>query len=600
MEDSQVLSAGLFASAYFSYVPATSIYTPVGGLDEQADMDQSDVWRHSFYSRRVLDIKHQSGLNASAFFDTGDLRHELKFGFGYRHIRFDSALSWPGDQLVGYVNFGAAAITRAQNSKSEVNLYDAFLGDTIQAGNLTVNVGARFDYQQGRNFPSAVPANPVFPTLLPSVQYPGDAGYPITWRQVEPRVGATYALGGNRTLLRASYSRFANRLDSITVFSIGAFPGVASIYYLWDDANGNGRVEGNEVDTSEGGFLGEGGVDRFDPGSIRSVNRIAPDLKPSTTDEFIVGVERQISSDVSGSLAYTYRVVRNLEFFPLVGTTRASYQYLGNASGTVSDGSFALSFDEPYYGLANCPAPCAGTELRNRPDATQTYSGVELQLIKSFSHGWMARVSFGYNDWRQQIGPGAIVDPNNVVPGTNANGPLVDGTVNATWQFNLSGMVQLPLGIAAGMNLFGRQGFPDPLLGRCLHERSPVHHQHPDRTGHALSHSQRLRARSAALEGLSDRLVGHGDPAVRLLQSAQQPHRAPARRLGRLVRPPGRGSARPPRQFQRGLGAPLQPRRARRPSDHVLEVPNGGRRIGCEWSDARTVAFPVASHLRNS
>ena len=30
------------------------------------------------------------------------------------------------------------------------------------------------------------------------------------------------------------------------------------------------------------------------------------------------------------------------------------------------------------------------------------------------------------------------------------------------WQFNVSGLVALPLGIQAGLSLFGRQGFPTP------------------------------------------------------------------------------------------------------------------------------------------
>ena len=32
--------------------------------------------------------------------------------------------------------------------------------------------------------------------------------------------------------------------------------------------------------------------------------------------------------------------------------------------------------------------------------------------------------------------------------------------INSKWQFNVSGTVQLPLGIQAGANFFGRQGFP--------------------------------------------------------------------------------------------------------------------------------------------
>src|SRR5262249_5867077 len=159
-------------------------------------------------------------------------------------------------------------------------------------------------------------------------------------------------------------------------------------------------------------------------------------------------------------------------FAPVIGTTRESYQYLGNATETVTAGpdgnGFVLDFSVPYYGLTTCPPPCAGGVLENRPDFTQTYDGVELQFVKRLSHGWMLRASFAYNDSRQQVGPGAIVDPNNMVGGSNASGPAVVLTgdrfgpiwVNAKWQFNVSGLVQLPLGIEAGANLFGRQGYP--------------------------------------------------------------------------------------------------------------------------------------------
>ena len=118
-----------------------------------------------------------------------------------------------------------------------------------------------------------------------------------------------------------------------------------------------------------------------------------------------------------------------------------------------------MNFNEPYYGLTTDPAP-NGSVLENRPDTTKTYGGFELQVLKSFSDGWMLRVAFAYNDWRQQIGAGGIVDPNNVVPGVNASGPVVEGGINATWQFNVSGVVRLPFAIQAGVSLFGRQGFP--------------------------------------------------------------------------------------------------------------------------------------------
>ena len=91
LEDSQVLSSRLFASFYLAYVrPPRRRSTPVGGVDEQADQDEDGIWRHSYRTRRFDDDQRQAGLNASAFFDTGNLKHELKFGFGYRQARLDS------------------------------------------------------------------------------------------------------------------------------------------------------------------------------------------------------------------------------------------------------------------------------------------------------------------------------------------------------------------------------------------------------------------------------------------------------------------------------------------------------------------------------
>ena len=291
------------------------------------------------------------------------------------------------------------------------------------------------------------------------MSYGGDSGYPITWRSVQPRLGVTYAMGQDRqTLVRASYARFANELGT-DVGHINAFPGVASLFYRWTDANQNGRVEPPEVDTGE--LLGWWGVDPEDPGSAAPVNQIAANLEPPETDEFILGVERQLFLRPLLSLAYTFRRLTGPLFSPLIGAMRASYRYEGNATGTIRDPTtgFVLDFSEPYYGLTTDPAP-NGSVLRNRPDTTETYDGLELQMMKSFSNGWMLRVGFAYNNWRQQVGGGGIVDPNNEVPGSNASGPIVEGIINATWQFNVSGTVELPLAIQAGVNFFGRQGFP--------------------------------------------------------------------------------------------------------------------------------------------
>ena len=467
LEDSEVWSANLFSSLELSYV-LTKISQPAqGGFEPQAILDQYNVWRNSWEFHAARLPQYQAGLTTSAFFDTGALRHELKFGFGYRQLLNDSASSWPGGGIVGYVPRSQAAVTRDGILKWKSNFYDAYVGDTIVTGNLTVNVGLRFDYQQSKNLPSTVPANPLYPEILPAVRYAGDQGYPLTFRLVQPRVGATYALGNeHKTLLRASYARFSNRLNNEITF-LSAFPGAQQIYYYWIDANSNQHVDPGEFDPSKPVY--GAGVNPDDPSANVNFNQLAKRVDPPTTDELIAGVERQIFADLSVALTYTHRSVRNLYwaiagYAPLVGTTRSSYQFVANATGrAVGTNGFVLDFDVPSYALAQCSNdPCGSLLGENRPDFTESYNGLELQLIKGLSHGWMLRVGFAYNDWRQQVGAGAILNPNNLVGGLNASGAAVDSAnnINSTWQFNVSGLVQLPLGVQASANFYGRQGFP--------------------------------------------------------------------------------------------------------------------------------------------
>ena len=251
VQDADVFSDKLFASLNLSYVTNASANIPRGGSDQQAIVDVDGIWRNSYLSRFIADDKHQAGLNVSGFFDTGVLRHELKFGFGYRHATFESSSSWPGDQIFGNEDRNAdpafAGITRAADVHTQLNAFDAFVADTLRAGDLTVTLGARFDYQQGKNLPSAVPANPVFPAILPAVQYGGDVGYPsrgARCSRVSPsstRWRPAHAPARGVLAVRQSAGQH-------TVGKLNAFPGVAERHFHWNDANRNGHVEPGEID----------------------------------------------------------------------------------------------------------------------------------------------------------------------------------------------------------------------------------------------------------------------------------------------------------------------------------------------------------------
>ncbi len=459
--DTQVFSPSLTASAFFSYMDFTQTITPVGGVDTPQYVDADDVLRGSTSFGANHSIVRQIGASASKFFVTGKLSHELKFGFGYRYAANESSSSLPGGQVYGNEYSQYAFITRSAVAASQTTRIGGFVSDTLTADRLTVNAGVRYDYARARNAASSVPANPEYPDVLPAVEYAGDQGYPISEGSWQPRVGATYALGEKRrTLLRASYSRFANLpLDDIGLAS--PFPGTQGFYYDWTDSNGNHLVDPDEVDLDNPvSFFN---LDPANPATASSPNQIASNLKPTTIDEAVLGVDQELFAGLTASAHYTYRSIRALVFTPDIGVTEGGggYEYFGNASGSVTDPyGFGVSFDVPYFGLTIDPPP-TGVVLRNRPGYSQTYQGVGLQLVKALSDRWMFRGTFSWNSWTQAVSPQGIFDPNDSPGSPNRNGGIVaNAGVSSAWVVSASGLYQLPLGFAVAGSFAGRQGFP--------------------------------------------------------------------------------------------------------------------------------------------
>ena len=92
--------------------------------------------------------------------------------------------------------------------------------------------------------------------------------------------------------------------------------------------------------------------------------------------------------------------------------------------------------------------------------------------MKRLSSRWMGRAAFTYNNWKEHVGPGAIINPSH----TDLD-PQIDGAqhvefavgsgknyyTSAKWQVNVNGMYQMPGGFEVAANLFGRQGYPKPV-----------------------------------------------------------------------------------------------------------------------------------------
>jgi len=485
-EDSNVFSDSLFASIFASYQDAASTSTPIGGLDE--DLEWYDGTFHNSWSwLDTHEPQKQANLQASKFFDTGRINHELKFGFNYRLQTATSSSGLPGSQNAGGdatwpglapTTPGTLLLSRDARWVFERQFSSFWLGDTMTTGNLTVAAGVRYDLQQAKSPPGMAFGNAMFlnPCTncgadggsfpgLPEVRGQGARDWQIQYSNWQPRISATYAIGEKKsTLLRASYAQFADQIGYLGYWT-STTPGQTGYNYYWTDLNHDHLVQPDEVLFNEGI---QGYLNGIDPASVTpdAVPQSLRHLKTPLTAELTAGLDHQFSGDLAVSATFTYRRTTELQQHLPVGANLSTYTFLGRAQGTATGNGLSLTFDEPYFGYTGTDSG-VGT-VTNRPDFTQRYYGLDVSVVKQLSRNCTFRGSFGWNDFRQFLTAQSIQNPNNLWDpwtdgvGPNDNGGLASGFIDASWQFNLNGLYQGPWGLAFAVNFFGRQGYPIP------------------------------------------------------------------------------------------------------------------------------------------
>ena len=336
IEDSNVFSSDFFASIFANYQNPdyTSIangskgcvnvpFQPTCNGDSSRDSqyyaapDGSNLSYHNnYYYYYSKDPQKQANLQMSKFFNTGKLNHELKFSFNYRQQIADSASGLPGAQNQGQYYSSASSYQYALLSRGVRTVYrtqymSATLGDTITTGNLTVQLGVRYDNQKAKNLPGTSFANPLFPTActacgfdnagdfpgLPQINYHGASGTQFDYTNWQPRISATYALGEKKTtLLRASYAQFADQLGFLGYYGSGV-PISNGYYYYWTDLNHDHIVQANEVHFEEGVYSYYNGIN---PSTLpNNPNAIDPNFKTPLTTEWTFGVDQQLNDTLA-------------------------------------------------------------------------------------------------------------------------------------------------------------------------------------------------------------------------------------------------------------------------------------------------------------
>ncbi len=479
-EWNHIFGQSLMANAKYSYYDQGFSLTPVGGRDQNEYQDRVNAIARgssNFYG------SNRPAHTVNADFNAFAGSHELKFGFGWRKWRVTSTNSPSGGQVRGIndTRRGLLALVQREMVFGYNGSYtDVYLADTYTRDRLTVTLGARFDHQTAVNSATNVSGNALYPEIMPDLSYAGDPDQKITWNDVSPRLGVTYALDAQRkTMLRGSFAIFADQLNGPDVGDINPIGAVGNRTYGWNDLNGDRFVQRGEVDLSR--------PDVLPPFLTQpsTVNQLDPDYKARRDMEAIAGIDRELLPNFSVSMNYTFRRTDRLPWARLIG--------VNNTDWVPCDASTGSGFTAPCQdaGPANAAALDAnsfGYILTNRPDVTRRYHGLEVTALKRLSNKWMARVAFSYNNWTQHYkGQNGIQDPNpnlfdqywNLTAGANeavldskqnggqlASYSSASGTaywVGGKWQLSAAALYQLPFNIEVAGNLFARQGYVRPI-----------------------------------------------------------------------------------------------------------------------------------------
>jgi outer membrane receptor protein involved in Fe transport len=316
-------------------------------------------------------------------------RHDVKVGAEYTQSKVVNEMFSVGDHNLR-VNSGVPAqvvfFDTPAVGDARIDVSSAYVQDSWVIGNkLTLNVGLRYDRfvphreasQAGGGTWAGTSLAETYPILNPHEVFAIDPQW--RWNSFSPRAAASYSMN-ERTVLRASFSRYYHFVNT------GMIPGgdenaVTSLTVQWNDLNSDRRFQ-----------LGEDGrLLSFAEGVSRV--RFDADIQHPFTDEYVVGVSRELLTDFSINANFIWRRDDDLIHTVQVGIPDSSYTPVGVVDPG-EDGRIGTPDDGTLTVFAQNPATF-GQEvfLETNPnklgkDNGRDYTGFEFVANKRLSNRW--------------------------------------------------------------------------------------------------------------------------------------------------------------------------------------------------------------------
>lgn len=340
--------------------------------------------------------------------------HEFKLGIEYEVAKCE--IPWwrstPFTQIVTYdgsiygfkdinpiMGMFLAGLWGQKKGDWESNLsatrYSAYIQDNFSIGRLTLSLGIRYDQSHGNytggTYLASYSADPILSMLNPDysqeVTFP-DVKNVMVWKDFSPRVGFVYdVFGDHTTAIKATFARYNDDLEMGRLLPLTpSGPFGKAMQARWLDTNRN-----QQFDPTDTYIV----LVKPQPPSVYATSLDAvvdPNIKSPKTQEFLVGIERELFKDVKLSLTYIHKSDLNH-----IDNTEKLRGYKPDSGWWIPytttepgfDGVFGTADDKQItvYGEKK-GSPESLLWYQNIPEAKRTYDGVDIVLQKRMSKGW--------------------------------------------------------------------------------------------------------------------------------------------------------------------------------------------------------------------
>jgi len=291
---------------------------------------------------------------------------------------------------------------------------------------ITLNLGFRFDHNSG-----SIPDLEEYDTRAenPTGNTFAGLGTLVTYNDPSPRLGATYKLdSAGKTVAKVSWGRYFGRLPVDRFQNVGN-GNVTSSTYRYNAATG-------KYDTL---------ISVTDP---RANIAVASNLDNQVTNQFFVGLEREIMPNFSLDASFVYKSDDNI-----VGVT--------DTRSTFVPATFVDPFDSSTLTVFNRTSSAASAlnTTNNQASWEQTYKSFIIQGYKRLTNRWSLQTSYQWQDAQGTLAAQNFTTTQNPNTLINAAGRI---STDSTHAVKASAILELPWRIRLGIRESYESGRPIP------------------------------------------------------------------------------------------------------------------------------------------